>query len=272
MNNADRRPAFSGSIPQFYERYMVPLIFAPYAADLAARAAQHRPMKVLEIAAGTGAVTRQLAQLLAPDATIIATDLNPSMLDHAASIGTGRAVHWQAADGQRLPFEDGTFDAVVCQFGVMFFPEKSRAFAEARRVLRPGGALHFNVWDHIEHNAFAHAVLDALALEFPQDPPRFMAQTPHGYHDVSVIARDMANGGWSTRAQIETLAHRSRADTAREVAIAYCQGTPIRNEIEARAPQDLEGVTERVAQVLAQQYGSGPVEGKVQAHVVTITR
>jgi SAM-dependent methyltransferase len=272
MNNADRRPAFAGSIPQFYERYMVPLIFAPYAADLAARAAQHRPMKVLEIAAGTGAVTRQLAQLLAPDATIIATDLNPSMLDHAASIGTGRAVHWQAADGQRLPFEDGTFDAVVCQFGVMFFPEKSRAFAEARRVLRPGGALHFNVWDHIEHNAFAHAVLDALALEFPQDPPRFMAQTPHGYHDVSVIARDMANGGWSTRAQIETLAHRSRADTAREVAIAYCQGTPIRNEIEARAPQDLEGVTERVAQVLAQQYGSGPVEGKIQAHVVTITR
>jgi SAM-dependent methyltransferase len=272
MNNADRRPAFAGSIPQFYERYMVPLIFAPYAADLAARAAQHRPMKVLEIAAGTGAVTRQLAQLLAPDATIIATDLNPSMLDHAASIGTGRAVHWQAADGQRLPFEDGTFDAVVCQFGVMFFPEKSRAFAEARRVLRPGGALHFNVWDHIEHNAFAHAVTDALALEFPQDPPRFMAQTPHGYHDVSVIARDMANGGWSTRAQIETLAHRSRADTAREVAIAYCQGTPIRNEIEARAPQDLEGVTERVAQVLAQQYGSGPVEGKIQAHVVTITR
>lgn len=272
MRHADHHPAFAGSIPQFYERYMVPLIFAPYAADLAARTAQHRPMRVLEIAAGTGVVTRQLAQVLAPDAAITATDLNRTMLDHAASIGTGRAVHWQAADGQRLPFEDGAFDAVVCQFGVMFFPEKARAFAEARRVLRPGGALHFNVWDHIEHNAFAQSVTDALALEFPQDPPRFMAHTPHGYHDVAVIARDLANGGWTTRAQIETLAHRSRADTAREVAIAYCQGTPIRNEIEARAPQDLQAITERTAQALAQQYGSGVVDGKIQAHVVTITR
>jgi SAM-dependent methyltransferase len=272
MSHADSHPAFAGSIPQFYERYMVPLVFAPYAADLAARTAQSRPMKVLEIAAGTGAVTRQLAQVLPPDATIVATDLNPAMLDHAASIGTGRVVQWQPADGQHLPFEDGAFDAVVCQFGVMFFPEKSRAFAEARRVLRPGGRLHFNVWDHIEHNAFAHSVTDALALEFPLDPPRFMAQTPHGYHDVSVIARDLASGGWTTHAQIDTLAHRSRADTAREVAIAYCQGTPIRNEIEARTPQGLQDITERTAHALARQYGEGAVDGKIQAHVVTITR
>lgn len=271
MNRPDSDLVFAGSVPQLYERHMVPLIFEPYAADLAARATRDQPSRVLEIAAGTGVVTRQLAQTLAADATIIATDLNQAMLDHAASIGTARPVQWQVADAQRLPFGDGEFDAVLCQFGAMFFPEKSRAFAEARRVLRRGGRFLFSVWDHIEHNAFAQTVTDALASEFAHDPPRFMARTPHGYHDLSIIARDLANGGWRNGAQFDTLTYRSRAASARDVAIAYCQGTPLRNEIEARAAQRLQQVTERAAAAIAQRFGSGPVDGKIQAHVVTIT-
>lgn len=271
MKRPDNDIVFAGSVPQFYERYMVPLIFEPYACDLAARVARRQPSRVLEIAAGTGVVTRQLAQTLAPGATIIATDLNQAMLDHAASIGTARHVHWQAADAQKLPFGDGEFDTVVCQFGAMFFPEKSRAFAEARRVLRSGGRFLFSVWDHIEHNAFAQAVTDALASEFAHDPPLFMARTPHGYHDKSIIARDLANGGWSHNAQFDTLTYRSRAASAREVAIAFCQGTPLRNEIETRAAERLQEVTERAAQAIAQRFGGGAVDGKIQAHVVTIS-
>lgn len=138
---------------------------------------------MLEIAAGTGVVTRALASVLPDSVSIVATDLNQPMLDHASAVGTKRAIKWRQADAVQLPFEDRTFDAVVCQFGVMFFPEKSRAYSEARRVLRPGGVFIFNVWDRIEENEFADTVTAALELLFPEDPPRFLARTPHGYHD-----------------------------------------------------------------------------------------
>src|SRR3954468_13789813 len=195
MSDVDR--VFAGSIPQLYDRLLVPLIFEPYAEDLAARVALLQPSSVLEIAAGTGAVARQLARALATDATIVATDLNQSMLDQASTVGTKRPVEWRQADAMQLPFPNGTFDAVVCQFGVMFFPEKSKAFSEARRVLRPGGVFIFNVWDRIEENEFADTVTIALESLFPKDPPRFLARTPHGYHDHRIIERDLANGGFS---------------------------------------------------------------------------
>ena len=137
--------AFAGSIPQFYERHLVPLIFAPYASDLAARVASRAPSRVLEIAAGTGVVTRALASLLPASTVIVATDLNQAMLDQAKSIGTSRPVEWRQADAMQLPFPDASFDIVVCQFGAMFFPDKPAAFAQARRVLRNGGAFLFNV-------------------------------------------------------------------------------------------------------------------------------
>ena len=131
---------FAGSVPDLYERYMVPLMFEVYAVDLAARVGRLKPSRVLEIAAGTGAATRQLARELPVSATIVATDLNQPMLDHAAAIGTARAVAWRQADVMRLPFPDGSFDVVACQFGAMFFPDKPRAYAEVRRVLLPGGS------------------------------------------------------------------------------------------------------------------------------------
>jgi SAM-dependent methyltransferase len=206
MSNADKDKVFAGSIPKLYETYLVPLIFEPYAADLANRLAARPLARVLEIAAGTGVVTRMLASVLADDIAIVATDLNQPMLDQAAAIGTKRPVEWRHADAMQLPFPDATFDAVVCQFGVMFFPDKAKAYAEARRVLRPRGVFIFNVWDRIEENEFADTVTTALESVFPNDPPRFMARTPHGYHDRSTIERDLANGGFTVPPQIITVA------------------------------------------------------------------
>lgn len=170
----------------------------------------------------------------------------------------------------QLPFADGTFDAVVCQFGAMFFPEKSKAFSEARRVLRPGRIFIFNVWDRIEENEFADTVTTALESLFPKDPPRFMRRTPHGYYDRPTIERDLANGGFRKTARIATVAARSRAESSRVPAIAYCQGTPLRSEIEARDASRLGEATDIAAEAIAQRFGPGTVDGKIQAHIVTI--
>jgi SAM-dependent methyltransferase len=261
--------AFAGSIPELYDTYMVPLIFAPYAADLANRLKRLMLTRVLEIAAGTGVVTRALAAALPKSTAITATDLNPAMLERAQAVGTVRPVEWRQADAMQLPFADATFDAVVCQFGAMFFPDRPCAFAEARRVLRPGGLFVFSVWDRIEENEFADAIMAVLAAMFPDDPPRFMVRTPHGYHDAAQIARDVARGGFAAAPRIETVTARSRAPSAREPAIAYCQGTPWRNEIEARDPSRLVEATDRAEEALARRFGRGPIDGKIQALVVT---
>jgi len=258
---------FAGSIPQIYEQYLVPLIFAPYAVDIASRVEALRPGRVLEIAAGTGVVTRELARTLPASTTIVATDLNQPMLDQAIARGTSRPVEFRAADAMHLPFDDASFDAVVCQFGVMFFPDKPAALQEARRVLRPGGAFVFNAWDRIECNEFPLAVTDALAEVFPADPPRFMARVPHGYHDAAVIARDVTLGGFASHA-LDTVPARARAESARVPAIAFCQGTPVRNEIESRDASKLASATDAAARMIADRFGSGAVEGAIQAHVI----
>ena len=178
----------------------------------------------------------------------VVTDLNQSMLDQALAIGTRRPVKWRQADAMQLPFLDGTFDALVCQFGVMFFPDKSKAFSQARRVLKPGGVFNFNVWDRIEDNEFADTVTTALASMFPDDPPRFLARTPHGDYDRPTIERDLANGGFTASPQISTVAARSRAESSRVPAVAYCQGAPLRNEIEARGPSRLGQATDPAAE------------------------
>ncbi len=261
---------FAGSIPKLYESHLVPLIFEPYAADIARRLTSRSPSRVLEIAAGTGVVTRALVSALPDRTAIVATDLNQAMLDQAIAIGTSRPVEWRQADAMQLPFADGAFDAVVCQFGAMFFPDKAKAFAEARRVLRPRGVFIFNVWDRIEENEFADVVTAAMEAVFPQDPPRFLARTPHGYHERATIERDVAQGGFEAWPEIVTVAERSRAESARVPAVAFCQGTPLRNEIEARNAARLGEATDTAAQAIARRFGDGAVDGKIQAHVVSI--
>lgn len=259
---------FSGSIPENYDRHMVPMIFEPYAADLAARVLQFSPRNLLEIAAGTGVVTRALAPRLAPEASYFVTDLNPSMLDYARSRQPvdGR-LRWQQADAMALPFEDAVFDLVFCQFGAMFFPDRPAAYREARRVLKPGGHFLFNVWDRIEENVFANDVSKALAGLFPNDPPRFMARTPHGYYDTDLIRSDLERAGFS-HVKIVTKAEQSRAPSAHHAAVAYCQGTPLRGEIEARAPEGLAAATDVSAAALRDKHGSGAVAAKIQAHII----
>src|SRR6478609_7883295 len=174
---------FAGSVPALYERYLVPLLFEPYAADLASRLAGMERGRLLELASGTGAVTSVLHQAL-PEVTIVATDLNEGMLALNRSRAYGDGVSWQTADAQRLPFEDASFDAVVCQFGVMFFPDKAASYREARRVLRDGGRYVFNVWNRVEDNEVTAIASRTVAALFPSDPPRFIERTPFGYFDV----------------------------------------------------------------------------------------
>jgi ubiquinone/menaquinone biosynthesis C-methylase UbiE len=263
---------FSGSIPEFYDRYMVPLIFEPYAADLAERLAKISPRDVLETAAGTGVLTRALAARLPLSARIVASDLNQPMLDYAAArhAPAGR-VEWKQADALSLPFKDESFDVVVCQFGAMFFPDKVQGYKEARRVLRRGGHFVFNVWDKISENEFPDVIAQALAEVFPQDPPRFMARTPHGYHDVDKIRAELNAAGF-TDVSIDALDRRSKAASARDVATAYCQGTPWRNEIEARDPAGLQAATASATAALEKRYGTGALDGRIRAYVAAAVR
>ena len=269
---AESDKVFAGSIPKIYDTLMVPMIFAACAADMAARVAAFAPGAVLETAAGSGVVTRALAPRLGAGARYVVTDLNQPMLDYAASRqGADGRIEWRQADALHLPFEDASFDVVCCQFGSMFFPDRGAGYAEARRVLKPGGRFVFSVWDRIEENAFADAVTQAVATLFPNDPPRFLARTPHGCHDVALIREELGRAGFAA-IEIETREDVSRAPSARDAATAYCQGTPLRNEIEARDAGLLELATDRATAAIAARHGPGPVAGKIQSHVIVATR
>ncbi|MER9604694.1 methyltransferase domain-containing protein [Mesorhizobium sp. M0243] len=196
-----------------------------------------------------------------------ATDLNQPMLDHARTrMSDDPRIIWQQADAQALPFEDARFDAVVCQFGAMFFPDRVGAYGQARRMMRPGGHFLFNVWGAIEDNEFAEEVTRALGHFFPADPPRFMARTPHGYHDADAIRADLHAAGFRD-ITIEPLDAVSAASSPYEAAAAYCQGTPLRAEIEARGVS-LEEATRYVANALGKRFGEGSVSGRIRALVV----
>jgi ubiquinone/menaquinone biosynthesis C-methylase UbiE len=262
---------FAGSIPEIYDRLLVPLIFEPYARDLAERIAGTKPEDVLETAAGTGVLTNAIVSRLPASSRITATDLNQPMLDRAAARKAleGR-VTWRQADALALPFGDRKFDVVACQFGVMFFPDRIAGYKEARRVLRPRGRFFFNVWDAIDRNEFADVVTQALAAVFPRDPPMFMARTPHGYHNVETIREQLVAAGFAD-ISVETIDHTSRAATPTDAAIAYCQGTPLRSEIEARDAARLEEATKAAANALAHRFGNGPIAGRIRAHVFAAT-
>jgi ubiquinone/menaquinone biosynthesis C-methylase UbiE len=267
MSSSDK--VFAGSVPKLYDEYLVPLIFSIYADDLARRVAALSPSDLLEIAAGTGAVTRAVAALLPAGVRYVATDLNEPMLAVAKQRqGDDPRMTWRQADALTLPFDDATFDVVCCQFGAMFFPDRSQGYAETKRVLKPDGTYLFSVWDRIEDNLFADDATVALGKMFPDDPPLFMARTPHGYHDKAVINADLERAGFKD-ISIETLTATSRAPTAEYVATAYCQGTPLRGEIEARDANKLQAATDAVAEAIRKRHGSGPVEAKIQALVIT---
>jgi len=266
MQEGDR--SFAGSIPALYDRLLVPLIFQVYADDLAARVADGSPEAVLEIAAGTGAVTRALAPKLGQRCRYVVTDLNPPMLEQAQQRQPAdHRIEWHRADALALPADAHSFDAVCCQFGVMFFPDRIAAYREARRVLAPGGRLVFNTWEGLEANVFAERVNRTVAGRFPDDPPSFFERVPHGYHDRERIRADLAAAGLAS-VTVERMDAMSTPMSAQEVATAFCQGTPLRNELEARGAS-LETVTADVAAAIAREFGEGPVSARIGALVVT---
>ena len=267
MSETDK--VFTDPIAQIYDTHLVPLIFEQYAADLAERTEVLAPETLIEIAAGSGVVTRAVAPVLASGTRHVVTDLNPPMLDRAASVQPDPgAIEWKPADALALPFDADTFDLALCQFGVMFFPDRVRAYSEARRVLRLGGSFVFNMWDRIERNDFAHVVTDAMATRFPDDPPRFLPRTPHGHYDTEVYSSELKAAGF-TDITIEPLDAASAAAGPDIPAVAYCEGTPLRNEIEALDPGGLEGATDQATQALATRFGDGRIEGRIRAFVIT---
>jgi ubiquinone/menaquinone biosynthesis C-methylase UbiE len=260
---------FTGSIPQLYDRLLVPMIFVPYARDLAQRIRDYQPHDVLEIAAGTGVVTTALASELPDSTQITATDLNEPMLAQARiHLADKPRIKWQQADALALPFDDASSDIVVCQFGAMFFPDRVKGYSEARRVLRPGSHFVFNVWDKLDENDFPNVVHQTLQQLYPDNPPQFLARTPHGYHDARRIQADLREAGF-TDIVIETVAHRSRANSPLDAATAFCQGSPMRGEIEAHGTPDLQAATLVSADALARRFGNGPIEGRIKALVIS---
>lgn len=266
----DQELRFAGSVPGNYDRLMVPLLFRPYAKEIARRARALGPRRILETAAGTGAVTEALHEAL-PDSEIVATDLNQPMLDVAAQRVRAQNVTFQTADAQDLPFDDGTFDLVVCQFGAMFFPDKIRGHSEARRVLRDGGSYLLAIWDRIENNPMSDVAQHALIELFREDPPLFMREGPFGYHDPARIERDLNDAGF-TGVTIDTVELRSRAASSEEAATALCYGTPMGVEVEDRAPGTLDRAFEKVRSGLRLFDGPDGFDAPMSAHIVTATK
>jgi ubiquinone/menaquinone biosynthesis C-methylase UbiE len=263
--------SFTADVARFYESTLVPLIFCPYARDLAERTRDLAPDAVLEIACGTGVVTRALAETLPEGCSIFATDLNDAMVAHGQKVGTARPVTWRQADVMALPFPDGSFDVVVCQFSVMFFPDRVAAYREVRRVLRPGGVFLFNVWNGIGKNEFAEVVTKAVGTLYPDDPPFFLARTPHGHGSPTEIEGELRAAGFEscTLTQRDDLSVAAGPDLP---AIAYCQGTPLRNEILARNLDGLEEATTVATEALRSRFGEGPIEGRISGVVVAASQ
>jgi SAM-dependent methyltransferase len=261
--------AFSGSVPEFYDRYMGPWLFEPYAADLVARLPEGDKLEVLEVACGTGIVTRRLREALPASATLVATDLNEPMVEYARAAVPDPAIVWRQADAQALPFEDGSFDVVVCQFGFMFLPDKAQGFREARRVLRPGGLLLGNVWRSRDENPWARSVHATVADLFPADPPRFL-ETPYGYFDSERIHSDLAEAGWDG-VKLDAVRLESLAESALDVATGIAKGSPLSFELAERGA-DPETVAEQLGRRLVAVGGERPFRAELAATVLTASR
>ena len=256
---------FKHSTPLLYDRCMGPLLFEPYARYVAERVGLLRPSRILETAAGTGIVTRALKDA-APEATIVATDINSGVVGFAAEQVQSERVEFQVADAQNLPFEDGTFDVVVCLFGIMFFPDKVRANAEALRVLRPQGRYLVVAFDRLDLNPIPRAAGEAVASLFPEDP-RYMERGPFSYTDPAVMEQDLRVAGFEP-VEVETIALSSRV-SARDAAQGIVLGSPFRAEIEGLDASALERATEAVERALEPWDGK---DAPLSAHLATAAR
>jgi ubiquinone/menaquinone biosynthesis C-methylase UbiE len=259
---------FGGSVPESYHRGLGPTLFEPYALEMGERLPISSGMRVLEVAAGTGVVTRALLAKLPADGRLVATDINAAMLGVGKSyVGHDARLEWQPADAQALPFEDSSFDTLVCQFGVMFFPDKPLAMREAKRVLKRGGTLLLSAWDTLEANAASRVAHETLAELFPADPPRFY-HTPFGYSDPDVMRALLADAGFED-VRVEHVDKVAVSESAERFAQGLVLGTPVLNEIEARGTLAPASVAAAVATRLAELGGAAPHRSPIRALVAT---
>ena len=263
---ASEHAAFVGSVPELYDRHLGPLFMEPYARDLAARVTLPAGGRLLELACGTGRLTRALIATLPANVLVEATDLNDAMLEVARARESAPNVRWSSADALALPFEDASFDAAVCQFGVMFFPDKVEAARQVRRVLKRGGSYWFNVWDALAANPIGRIANDTIATFFASDPPVFY-QTPFGYNDRDRIEADLRAGGFS-RVEIDLVDKQGVAESAGHAAVGLVQGNPVIGAITERASATPEAVTAAVAAALAREFGAAPVQAPMRVLVV----
>jgi len=252
----DNAAKFVGDIPTYYDQGLGPMIFVDYAADIAGLVAAATPRRVLETAAGTGIVTRALRDKLSADAAITATDLNADMLTIAkGKFRDGEAVSFQPADALALPFADGSFDAIVCQFGVMFYPDKDKGYREALRVLAPGGRYFFSVWDSHRHNAFARIAHGLMKELFPDNTPPFM-NVPFSY-PFEPIKESLGDAGFTGITTWVVKRDKAVPDT-RSFARGIIRGSPLYDQLRARPGTDPEAVVETLASRFDAAFGKPP--------------
>ena len=263
----DSNAAFVGSVPGNYDRYLGPLFFHAFADDLAARLMVKPGMRMLETACGTGIVTERLAARLAGQGTLVASDLNEPMMAYASQrLGAGARVEWRQADATALPFDDRSFDAVVCQFGVMFYPDKARGLREAFRVLRSGGQYLFNVWDSLEHNPVPRITHETVTSFFPVDPPQFYT-IPFSLFDTAPVKAWLHDAGF-VEIQAHPLAKTGTSPSIEDAAIGLIDGNPIGAQISERKPEALGPIKSALAGKLAAQFGTGrPLQAPLRAIV-----
>lgn len=245
--------AFVGSIPEHYDGCLGGILFEPYAADMAERlTGKHN--KILELACGTGRLTRHLVNSLAPEGTLIATDLNREMMEVATAKVHDRRVRWQLADAQELPFADDQFDLVVCQFGVMFFPDKQRAFEEARRVLVSGGTFLFNTWDSMRLNRHALIMAEVLKEVFGPDAPDFDERGPYSYYDTTAILKTMKRIGFHS-IRIDAVQLQGSYRSAEEVMKGFTDGSPLAIYLAGKEPAKVEQVKQMIRSRIDEAFG-----------------
>jgi ubiquinone/menaquinone biosynthesis C-methylase UbiE len=256
--------AFAGSVPANYEKYLGPFLFEPYALDLISRLQDKKYNDILEIACGTGRVTKHLAAAVKHD-TLTATDLNPDMISTAKEKVHDKSIKWISADAMQLPFDDNSFDLVVMQFGIMFFPDRPKGLSEAYRVLRPGGKLIFNTWDRTENVPAIYEGRKVIESYFEGNPPKFYS-IPFSMHDENELRELPTKAGFKD-VKVSLVKKEGYSPSAAGLAIGIVEGNPIYLAIVEKDPSLVNKITEHVKKVLINKYGES-VKVPLQAWVV----